>query len=92
MNTIKKISGGVAIIAFVLALPVAAEEQISTKLKEHSGFQPVATKRAMPTRTSEAPSRKVIEAALPATPSNEPTSSADSMPYVTYDGASNSQQ
>ncbi len=92
MNTIKKISGGVALIAFVLALPVAAEEQVSTKLKEHTGFQPVATKRAMPTRTSEVPSRKVTEAALPATPSNEPTSSADSMPYVTYDGAANSQQ
>ena len=92
MNTIKKISGGVAIIAFVLTLPVAAEEQISAKLKEHSGFQSVSTKNVMPTRASEAASRKVIEATLPATPSNEPTSSTDSMPYVTYDGAANSQQ
>ena len=92
MNTIKNISGSVALIAFVLALPVAAEEQVSTKLNEQTGFQPVATKSAMPTRAGEAPPSKVIEATLPATPSKEPASSPDNMPYVTYDGAANSPQ
>jgi len=92
MSTIKKISGSVALFALVLALPVAAEEQVSTKLQQHAGFQPVSTKSAMPSRTGEAPQRKVIEATLPTTPSKEPATNSENMPYITYDGAANSAQ
>ena len=92
MSTIKNISGSVALIAFALALPVAAEEQVTAQLKEHTGLQPVSTKRVMPVRASESPQPKVIEASLPDTPKNEPMPSPGSMPYITYDGAANSAQ
>jgi len=92
MHTIKKISGGVAFLTFALALPVAAEDQVTTKHKVDTGLQPISTKRVMPVRTNETPQTMVIEASLPTPPQNEPMPSAGNMPYITYDGASNSAQ
>ncbi len=92
MSTSKHISSSVALIAIALALPVAAEEQITPQLQEHAAFQPVSAKRVMPVRAGEAPQRSVIEATLPAMPKHEPMPNPDNMPYITYEGAENSAQ
>lgn len=89
MSTIRKISGSAALIALVLSLPVAAEQQVSSKFQEHTGLQPVSNTQKMPVRASDAPQSTTIEAALPNPSKPEPMSSPDNMPYITYDGADN---
>jgi hypothetical protein len=60
MSTIKHISSSVALLAMVLVLPVAAEEQVTTRFKEHTGLQPVTTQRVMPVRAGESLHSTVI--------------------------------
>lgn len=92
MSTIQNLSACVALAAFALSLPVAAEEHVTTQIQERTGLQPVSTQRLMPVRAGESPHPKEIEAALPATPTNETMPNPDNMPYITYDGAANSGQ
>jgi len=92
MSTIKNISSSVALIAMALALPVAAEEQVTTQFQQHTRLQPVTTQRVMPVRAGESPQHTVIEATLPTAPKHEPMPNPDNMPYITYEGAENSAQ
>jgi len=90
MKTIYQLTSVSALIAMTMALPAMAENSANTQLKEHFGLKPVAAKSSMPTTSREVSKPVVLEAKQPA-PSNEKDSTAN-IPYVTYDGAENTNQ
>jgi len=90
MKTIYKLTSMSALIAMTMTSPAMAENTDNAQLKEHFGLKPVAAKSNMSTNSREASKPVVLEAKHP-TPTNEKDSS-ENIPYVTYDGAENTNQ
>ena len=90
MKTIYQLTSMSALIVMTMTAPAMAENTANTQLKEHFGLKPVAVKSTMPTNSRESSKPVVLEAKQPS-PTNEKGSS-ENIPYVTYDGAENTNQ
>ena len=90
MKIVKHLPSIATLIALALALPASALDQSAFRIQEQLGLQSVVALPIKPSRTIE-----VIQpqtgATVTSAAKNDGESNPDNMPYITYDGAQNTQ-